>query len=126
MAFRSERKILPAFGAILMCDPATGALIATTLFSAGATKVTSDKQQRSAERLQTKRLEKQSELARRKRIAEVGAMEKERVGEQKSSLLAKAGAQQIRNIQLQQRGIAPRRMGGFADITKSVLDEGVG
>lgn len=99
-------------------------IIIASAIGAGASHVTAKKQQRAQERIASKRLESQKRLAEKKRIADVTAMEQERRGERQSSMLASAQAQQMRNLQLQQRGIAPRKLGGFGEITKSVLDEG--
>lgn len=99
-------------------------IIIASAIGAGASHVTSKRAQRAQEKIAAKRLASQEKLAEKKRIADVTAMEQERKGERLSNLLVSAKAQQMRNLQLQQRGIAPRKLGGFGEITKSVLDEG--
>jgi hypothetical protein len=104
----------------------TGAIIASSLITAGAGAAVASKQRRSAARLARERLAAQKETARRKRVADVTAIEKERKGEQRSQILAQAQAQQLQNQALQARGVRGRKLGGFGDITQSVLDEGAG
>ena len=107
-----------------MAATTAGAIIASSLIGAAGSQIAASKQRSAQKKLAAQQLENQKRLARKKRVTEVSAMEQERMGDQKASALAQAGAQQFRNTQLQQRGIAPRKMTGFADLSRSVLDEG--
>lgn len=100
------------------------AAVAGALISAASSQVVASRQRSSQRRLAAARLDAERKLARKEATAQKLEIDQGRRASAKESKLAMAAAQGVRNRQLQTKGIAPKAMGSFGDITRSVLDEG--
>ena len=99
-------------------------LIFSSLISAGGSAVAANRQTRAQKRIAREGLAQSRELNRRKRVAELANVEAERQSKRTRNRLMAAGAQQLQNRALVQRGIQGRDFGSFRGISQNVLDEG--
>lgn len=100
------------------------AIIGSALIGAGGSAVAAHRQQRAQDQIARQQLAQREELSRRQRVAEVGRVEGERQSNTMRNRLQAAGAQQLQNKALAQRGIQGRDFGSFRGISQNVLDEG--
>ena len=100
------------------------AIIGSALLSAGGQQIAASQGRRSQRRVAAANLQAQEERARKTRIASGQEVEAKRQADVAADRLARAKGQQISASALRQRGIAPRPISSFADVSRAVLDEG--
>jgi len=104
--------------------PAAVPLLISAGLSAGASAVASHQSTVASKRVAREKLAAQGKIQREGQIADKEQMESERLAERKKSKLTAATGQAVRNRQLSQKNIKAKPFGSFADVTRSVLDEG--
>lgn len=119
---------LPAIGTFLGASAANaaavGATVATTAASIGANAVVQQRAQKAQSRIAGAELAQRQALATADRVKQMQDAEQQRQAARTQNRLEVASATGVRNNALRAKGIAPRPVGRFPQVTANVLDEG--